>query len=90
MERLLSTQPSTFDLSVYFRILFPNGSMVSCSSLIMNFLTPPTFQRPAKIFVKVLGGVDSSSADPIALLHLDTSLSRLVKEGVVFIRADNN
>lgn len=56
----------------------------------MNFLTPPTFQRPAKIFVKVLGGVDSSSADPIALLHLDTSLSRLVKEGVVFIRADNN
>jgi len=56
----------------------------------MNFLIPPTFQRPAKIFVKVVGGVDPSSADPIVLLHLDTSLNRLVEEGVILIRADND
>lgn len=62
--------------------------MVAWSSLIVNFLSPPTFRRPAKIVVKVLGV--ESPPDLITLLHCDASLDRLVKEGVILIRGDNS
>jgi hypothetical protein len=85
--QLLSALPSTFNLSIYFRLLFPQGSIISWSSLILNFLIPPTFQRPAEIFVKALAAESSGSLIP--LLHLDASLSRLVREGVILLRADD-
>ena len=96
INQLLSALPLTFNLSIHFRFFLPNGSgMVpsssssSCwSSLMMNFLTPPTFRRPAEIFVKVLGVDSSMDPEPVGMLDLDTGLRRLVREGVILIRAD--